>query len=208
VLALVEVNIKMASYRNLLVRAVVGAAVSLLFLNLPPLYAEDISWGATVSGMRVGINIGDGTVGKELRVAFENRVAMQQSLLVAQQGGHPPPAIAYVFDIHAVGGPNGAADYPIFYWVDSGLGQLVPIGLVSPIVAAVPAGRTYQVSIPLKLLFRIAKGDNNGLEDLLHQGYKVRVSYSLGGGPELRSVIAHYPDLWTGEIKSADVGLP
>jgi len=192
--------------RKLLVRVRAAALVLFLFtLGSARLLADDISWGSTVSGMRVGVALGQGSAGKELRVVFANMAPTQRSLLIAQQGGRAP-STAYAFAIHALGGPDGK-EYVIFYWVDGGLGRLVPISLVAPYVAAIPSGRMYEVDIPLKLLFKTERGGNMGLESMLRQGYKVRVSYRVVPN-QVKRILYDHPDLWTGEMDSGDVGLP
>jgi hypothetical protein len=171
-----------------------------------PHLADDISWGSTVSGMRVGVALGQGSGGRELRVVFANMARMQQSLLVAEQGGGVP-STGYAFDIRAQGGPDGK-EHEISYWVDGGLGRIVPIGLQIPYVAAVPAGRMYELNLPVKLLFQIARGGDIGLESMLRQGYKVHVSYRIPFNHFSLVIQERHPDLWLGEIESGEVGLP
>ena len=173
-----------------------------LALAQAPNQAGDISWGSTVSGMRVGVALGQGSSGRELRVVFANMAPTQQSLVIAMQ-----PSAGYTFDIRAQGGPDGK-EHEISSWVDGGLGRIVPIGLRIPYVAAVHAGRMYELNLPLKLLFQMARGGDIGLESMLRQGYTVRVSYHIPLSHFSRVIQERHPDLWMGEIDSGEVGLP
>jgi hypothetical protein len=168
--------------------------------------ADHISWGSTVSGMRVGVALGQGSGGRELRVVFANMAPTQQSLVIAEQGGGVP-STGYYFAIRAQGGPDGK-EHEISYWVDGGLGHIVPIGLRTDYVAAVPAGRMYELNLPLKLLFQMARGGDIGLESMLRQGYTVHVSYHIPFSHFSLVIQERHPDLWIGEIDSGEVGLP
>jgi hypothetical protein len=135
-------------------------ALLLASVGISAAFGQDIGWGPTVSGLRVGVAIGS----TELSVVFENVAVVRQDLLMEQQPG------GYAFSIRAVEGPHGE-QFPVRSAVDpGGLGRLVPIGLVIPIVVSIPPGRMYEVKMPLKILLAIAPGDA-GLESLLQQGY-------------------------------------
>jgi len=181
------------------------AVFALLLLNggLPRLLADDINWGGTVSGMRVGVALGQGSGGQELRVVFANMAPTEQSLVIATYGR----GFGYYFNIRAQGGPDGK-EHEISNWVDAGLGHIVPIGLIIPYVVAVPPGRMYELNLPLKLLLQMARGGDIGLESMLRQGYTVRVSYHIPLDHFSRGIQQQHPDLWIGEIDSGEVGLP
>jgi len=181
------------------------AVFALLFLNagLSRLLADDIGWGSIVSGMRVGVALGQGSGGRELRVIFANMAPTQQSLVIAERGR----SFGYTFGIRAQGGPDGK-EPEISNWVDGGLGRIVPIGLQIPYVAAVPAGKMYELNLPVKLLFQMARGADIGLENMLRQGYTVRISYHIPLSHFSRVIQERHPDLWIGEIDSGEVGLP
>jgi hypothetical protein len=153
--------------------------------------------------MRVGVALGQGIGGRELRVVFANMAPTQQSLVIAMQA----PSFGYHFGIRAQGGPDGK-EHEISNWVDGGLGRIVSIGLQTDYVAAVPPGRMYELNLPLKLLFQMARGGDIGLESMLLQGYTVRVSYHIPLSHFSRVIRERHPDLWIGEIDSGEVGLP
>lgn len=166
--------------------------------------ADGVSWGTALSGIRLGVSIQDGPEGKELHVAFQNVGSTPQSLVVEQFGGGMPSADNYFFDIVAVG-PDRKA-HRINFWTGSGPGRLVPVGLVWQRVQEIPARRTYEFRHLLKYLVEFHKGGDIPLENLLRQGYTVRIDYKV----QPRSVeesLSRYPSLWTGEIQSGEAGL-
>ncbi len=201
----IRLRLLMNSYGRSWRQATVVVALSVVVAGAPHLHAEDIQWGTAVSGLRLGVSIAQGGSGRELHVIFRNDSPWQLHLLIAQQGGGPP-VIGYDFDVRAVS-PDGKADDRLGYWISGDLGVLVPIGLVTPYVAALPPGRMYRVSMPIRIFFRFQAGGQLGLEERLRQGYKVRVSYAIpAGNRTITKVIDRYPDLWAGEITSGEAG--
>src|ERR1700722_1134239 len=95
-----------------------GVSVAILLCGSCCLLADEISWGSRVSGLRLGVAIGQGPVESELGGRFSNVASSQQNILVAREGG-VRPSRAYEFEIHAFGGPSGK-DYVMLYDVDAG----------------------------------------------------------------------------------------
>lgn len=83
-----------------------AAALPLLFLGTSRLLADDVGWGPTVADLRLGAAIASGDPGPELRIDFENVAHTRKSLWIAGLSGGVPE-VGYLFDIYAVGGPNG-----------------------------------------------------------------------------------------------------
>jgi hypothetical protein len=181
--------------RPLLSVRVFAASLFLLGFDSSSFCAADINWGPTVAGLRLGVSLIQGAE-PELHIVYANLSATEQTLLVAVAGGFT----VYEFEIWAQMGP-GKEEHQIFSWGPNDFGRVIPISLQAPQIATIPPGRMYEIRIPLKQLFESHRGGDVPLENLLRQGYRVRVLYRIG--PAKR-----YPNLWTGEIESGYVGLP
>ena len=87
-----------------------------------------------------------------------------------------------------LGGPNG---------------QLIPIGLSHTYLAEIPPGRQYEFVIAVQGLFVFGKQRQISVDELLQQGYALRVTYSAPADHGLiQHLLVQHPNLWTGEVSS------
>lgn len=166
--------------------------------------ADPTYWGHPVAGMRVGVSLRDTPSGKELRVAFENLGPTPQALLVGTSGGFSGVIDpSHAFSITAIG-PDGTV-HAVSHRISSA-GQLIHAGLMQQHVETVPHGGVYEFRHPLADLAEYNRGGDIPVDNLLRQGYRIRIDYSVPRD-RVRKLLYKYPDLWTGDIQSGEVAL-
>ena len=146
-------------------------AASTLTLALSSFGADEIAWGSTVKGMRLGIGFGPASFEPELRVLFDNFSPEAHEVLFGHYVG---TGIAVDFRFIATS-PDGKKHEG--FEVNS----FKPIaGLVLPAVERLAPGDTHEWRFPLKNIICTEPGDLT-FDALVKQRSSLRVSLETGG---------------------------
>lgn len=160
---------------------------------VPPVFAADsIAWGSAVNGIRLGAAFGSDPSKPTIRIVFQNVSGQDQDVLLGYQNGNNP---AYNLKFIAKA-PDGKLreghELAVYYPVE---------GLVQPVSLVLSSVRQYEIAFPLKNV--IYSSRTNTLENLLKDGYSVRVLFEAHKGePPLGGMLPHR---WVGKVESAEI---
>ncbi len=166
-----------------------------LFLPIGEPVVDSTTWGQIVNGMRLGISYDQTSTDLVLRIFFQNVSPVEKEILI---GNEVAPGTQLCLNFYATG-PAGK-ELQGFELNDFSISSLY-----LPAVVRLDHSGTHALRVPLNRIICPERPGNLTFDDLVKQGFTVRVSLEMDSG---KARWARLSSPWIGKMDSGELSPP